>query len=53
MILFQSREDLENAQANNYRSNLRYLGNGVGDDWFALPQLSAQRESYVRYSLAG
>lgn len=37
VMLFQSSEDLENSQTHNYRTTLRYLGNGVGDEWFALP----------------
>jgi glycosyltransferase involved in cell wall biosynthesis len=37
MMLFQSSEDLENSQSRQYRAKLRYLGNGVGEEWFALP----------------
>lgn len=33
-MLFQSREDYEQAQAHHYHSRLRHLGNGVSDDWF-------------------
>jgi glycosyltransferase involved in cell wall biosynthesis len=40
MMLFQSSEDLDNATARHYRSSLRYLGNGVGDEWFELPPVS-------------
>ena len=37
VMLFQSREDLANAQIHRYSSKLIFLGNGVGDEWFALP----------------
>jgi glycosyltransferase involved in cell wall biosynthesis len=37
MMLFQSSEDFDNSQSHHYRTKLRYLGNGVGDEWFALP----------------
>lgn len=37
MMLFQSSEDFDNTRARHYRTKLRYLGNGVGDEWFALP----------------
>lgn len=35
-LLFQSGEDLREAEARRYASRLRYLGNGVEDAWFAL-----------------
>jgi len=34
LMLFQSTEDLEESRARGYRSQLRYLGNGVEDAWF-------------------
>lgn len=34
MMLFQSRGDCEHARAKGFKSQLVYLGNGVGDDWF-------------------
>jgi glycosyltransferase involved in cell wall biosynthesis len=37
LLLFQSREDLAQAEARGYRTRLRYLGNGVEDSWFAVP----------------
>lgn len=39
-LLFQSDEDLSNARAAGYASRLRYLGNGIGDEWFAAPPAS-------------
>jgi glycosyltransferase involved in cell wall biosynthesis len=36
ITFFQSREDLETALARGYRGNLKYLGNGVDDEWFDL-----------------
>jgi glycosyltransferase involved in cell wall biosynthesis len=34
MLLFQSREDLEQAGRRHYGGRHTYLGNGVQDDWF-------------------
>ena len=34
MLLFQSREDLEQAERRGYGARHVYLGNGVQDDWF-------------------
>ena len=34
LLLFQSGEDLEAARHRKYRGNLRYLGNGIENDWF-------------------
>ncbi|HUR78151.1 MAG TPA: glycosyltransferase [Acidimicrobiales bacterium] len=34
LMLFQSREDFDEASRRGYRSNLRYLGNGVEPRWF-------------------
>lgn len=39
VMLFQSSEDLENSQRCHYRSKLVFLGNGVGEEWFAVPPL--------------
>jgi glycosyltransferase involved in cell wall biosynthesis len=36
LMLFQSGEDLTETQARSYRTNLRYLGNGVEDGWFTV-----------------
>lgn len=36
-LLFQSEEDLSKARAAGYASRLRYLGNGIGDEWFGAP----------------
>ena len=35
LTMFQAIEDLDQARSRNYRSRLTYLGNGVGDEWFA------------------
>lgn len=37
LMLFQSSEDYENAKIHKYKTQLELLGNGVGDEWFALP----------------
>jgi glycosyltransferase involved in cell wall biosynthesis len=37
-LLFQSREDLAQVRARNYRTATYYLGNGVQDDWFTGPR---------------
>jgi len=42
LMLFQSSEDLEQSLAHGYRAELRYLGNGVGDEWFSLPSPTRQ-----------
>ena len=34
LLLFQSGEDLEAARRRKYRGSLRYLGNGIEEDWF-------------------
>lgn len=39
LMLFQSYEDFENVQVLHYRTHLEYLGNGVGDEWFAIPPM--------------
>ena len=36
-LLFQSVEDLHQAQARGYSGHLVLLGNGVEDDWFEIP----------------
>jgi glycosyltransferase involved in cell wall biosynthesis len=43
LLLFQSREDLEQAGRRGYRTSLRYLGNGVEDGWFRIPARAAVR----------
>jgi glycosyltransferase involved in cell wall biosynthesis len=52
VMLFQSGEDLENAQLHHYRSKLVLLGNGVGDEWFALPPLR-RRQGPLRAMFVG
>ena len=37
LMLFQSREDLAETRQRGYRTTLRYLGNGVEEDWFRIP----------------
>jgi glycosyltransferase involved in cell wall biosynthesis len=37
ITFFQSREDLDHAISRGFRGNLRYLGNGVDDEWFDIP----------------
>ncbi|NYH90875.1 hypothetical protein F4554_003513 [Actinopolymorpha rutila] len=41
MLLFQSTEDLAQTCARGYRTRLRYLGNGVEDEWFTIPPRQA------------
>lgn len=41
MLLFQSTEDLDQTRSHGYRTQLRYLGNGVEDQWFAIPSRQA------------
>ncbi len=41
-LLFQSREDLEAAQRRNYHGNLRFLGNGVDEEWFTGPEVASR-----------
>ena len=36
-LLFQSKEDFDQARARGYGSRLVYLGNGVQDHWFDVP----------------
>lgn len=36
LMLFQAQRDLAEARKRRYRSRLRYLGNGVGNEWFEL-----------------
>jgi glycosyltransferase involved in cell wall biosynthesis len=43
VLLFQSREDLEQTRRRGYRTALRYLGNGVEDHWFSVPPRVAPR----------
>ena len=38
LLLFQSQEDLEQAQRHHFRGRATYLGNGVGDEWFSTPR---------------
>jgi glycosyltransferase involved in cell wall biosynthesis len=41
LMLFQSLEDLDQTRRLGYRAPLRYLGNGVEDEWFAIPPKTA------------
>jgi glycosyltransferase involved in cell wall biosynthesis len=43
LMLFQSREDLAETRARNYRTALRYLGNGVEDGWFTVQPRTVPR----------
>jgi glycosyltransferase involved in cell wall biosynthesis len=43
VMLFQSREDLEQTQKRGYQTSLRYLGNGVEDVWFSIPSRTIPR----------
>ena len=43
LMLFQSHEDLAQTRRLGYRAPLRYLGNGVEDEWFAIPPRAAPR----------
>jgi glycosyltransferase involved in cell wall biosynthesis len=43
VMYFQSIEDFENAERRRYSSNLVYLGNGVGDEWFEVPPPPVRR----------
>lgn len=43
LMLFQSQEDLARARTSGYRSRLVYLGNGVEDEWFDVPQRLGRR----------
>lgn len=52
LILFQSREDLEGATERRYRSRLRFLGNGVQDLWFDIPEPS-NHEGPIRLLFTG
>lgn len=52
LSLFQSREDLDQAGAHRYRGRLRYLGNGVGDEWFESPA-HTRREGKLRVVFVG
>jgi glycosyltransferase involved in cell wall biosynthesis len=36
LMLFVSAEDAQMAAQRGYKSTLRYLGNGVGDEWFSI-----------------
>lgn len=36
LMLFQSKEDLNESRSRHYASRLSYLGNGVEDEWFEL-----------------
>jgi glycosyltransferase involved in cell wall biosynthesis len=38
LLLFQSREDFDQAKARRYAGRLRYLGNGIQDEWFNGPR---------------
>lgn len=38
LSLFVSAEDLDQATRQGYRGALRYLGNGVGEEWFSGPR---------------
>jgi glycosyltransferase involved in cell wall biosynthesis len=46
LLLFQSREDLEQTQQRGYRTALRYLGNGVEDTWFSIPPRAVPRRPF-------
>lgn len=37
LVLFQSQEDLNEAQQRRYKGKLRFLGNGVEEPWFEVP----------------
>lgn len=37
LVLFVSKEDLDQARSHGYSGRLQYLGNGVSDEWFAMP----------------
>ena len=41
-LLFQSREDLEAAQRRKYHGHLRFLGNGVDEEWFTGPGVASR-----------
>jgi glycosyltransferase involved in cell wall biosynthesis len=43
LLLFQSREDLDQTRRRGYRTALRYLGNGVEDGWFTIAPRAAPR----------
>lgn len=48
MSLFQSKEDLREAQRHRYCGLLRYLGNGVQDEWFSGPRTALHRSGALR-----
>jgi glycosyltransferase involved in cell wall biosynthesis len=52
VMFFQSSEDLENAKIRHYKTDLEFLSNGVGDEWFALP-LAPPRKGRLKALFVG
>lgn len=51
ILLFQSREDFEQATARHYNAILDYIGNGVADHWFGIPP--PRRRGHLRLLFVG
>ena len=53
LMLFQSQEDFDAARRRRYGSRLRYLGNGVGDEWFGGPRPTRRHGGHLRVAYVG
>lgn len=53
LMMFQSQEDFDAARRRHYGSRLRYLGNGVGDEWFVGPRPSREPHGPLRLAYVG
>lgn len=49
LLLFQSQEDYSESSDRKYRSSLKFLGNGVQDDWYGLRPPTRSRPLRVLY----
>lgn len=53
LMLFQSREDFDRARAAGFRTELVYLGNGIGDEWFESHWRARHSTDTVRFAFLG
>lgn len=53
LMLFQSKEDFDQSRQRRYRTTLRYLGNGVGDEWFAGASLGPRSRGPLKVAYVG